>query len=341
MQLRLPATLLAIALLAGPLVLPAQERRGFDRSPDLPRTHDPSTLLRAGDTWWYFATGTGIVSRRSIDLLTWTAGPPVFETIPAWIPEFIPEQRGHLWAPDAIRVNDRYLLYYSVSSWGKNTSAIALATNPTLDPDRPDHAWTDEGIVVQSSAADDYNAIDPALLLDRDGRLWMAFGSFWSGIRLVELDPAGGRLLDPDTPPIPLAYTREIEAPALLAHNDWYYLFVNWGLCCRGTNSTYEIRVGRSRHVTGPYLDRDRRDLRHGGGTRFLASEDRFIGPGHAAFFTADGHPRVSFHFYDRDRRGAPTLGIRRLEWDPDDWPVPGRLLFPSFPDDPRLDAPR
>ena len=241
---------------------------------------------------------------------------------PAWVPEFLPGHRGHFWAPDVIEVNGRYRLYYSVSTWGKNTSAIALASSPTLDPADPRLGWQDEGIVLRSSATDRFNAIDPAVVRDRAGRLWLAFGSFWSGIKLVELDVATGRRRSPDAPIHDLASAPQIEAPCIVVQGEFYYLFVNWGLCCRGLQSTYSIRVGRSPLITGPYLDRSGRDLREGGGTLFLESMGRFVGPGHAAVLREGTNAWVSFHFYDGERQGRPALGIRRLLWNREGWPV-------------------
>ena len=157
-----------------------------------PRFHDPSTPVRQGDMWTVFSTGTGILTRYSSDLKTWSSGEPVFKDLPAWHREVVPDHKGHLWAPDVIRLGDRYLLYYSVSGWGKNTSAIGLATSPTLDPNDSAYQWKDEGIVIRSHAKDPYNAIDPQLFADSNGSLWMVFGSFWNGIQLIELDPKTG-----------------------------------------------------------------------------------------------------------------------------------------------------
>jgi arabinan endo-1,5-alpha-L-arabinosidase len=218
----------------------------------------------------------------------------------------------------------RYWLYYSISSWGRNDSAIAVVSNATLDPTDPEFAWKDEGVAIRSLSADNFNAIDPAVLFDAEGRLWMVFGSFWSGIQLVELDRNTGRRLSDDSPIFRVAYSPQIEAPCIVRHRDRYVLFVNWGRCCRGVDSTYEIRVGRSRQITGPYLDRDGVEMQSEGGTLFLSTEGRFIGPGHAAVLTAGTNQWLSYHFYDGARRGAPTLGIRELEWDEAGWPLAG-----------------
>jgi len=286
--------------------------------------HDPSTIVKCKDEYWVFATGRGVSPWHSPDLSHWEPGPAVFPQPPAWITRVVPTQKGFFWAPDVLWQDGRYLLYYAISAFGKRTSAIALATNPTLDPADPAYHWTDRGIVIQTSERDDFNAIDPSIFRDPDGKLWLAFGSFWSGIKLIELDPATGLRLAPDSPIHPLAWHQSIEAACLCRHGDFYYLFVNWGRCCRGVESTYEVRVGRSAKITGPYLDRDGRDLLHDGGSVFLAKDGPFIGPGHVGILTEGGRSWVSVHFYDGTRDGAPTLAIRPLTWSADGWPVAG-----------------
>ena len=193
------------------------------------RFHDPSTVVRCGDEYWLFSTGTGVQSWRSKDLTNWQPGPHVLEKLPDWINDVVPGHKGYFWAPDCLQSHGRYLLYYSVSGWGKNASAIGLASNPTLDPANPAYSWTDDGIVVRSTTQDGFNAIDPSLMLDPAGRLWMAFGSFWGGIKLVELDPVSGKRVRSDAPLYPLAYHKQIEAPCLISHGGAFYLFVDWG----------------------------------------------------------------------------------------------------------------
>jgi arabinan endo-1,5-alpha-L-arabinosidase len=288
-----------------------------------PRIHDPSTIIRCKDEYWFFTTGAGVPSWHSRDLITWKPGPRVFSTFPPWITEVARGQRGYFWAPDVIYTNGEYYLYYAVSRWASRTSAIGLATNPTLDPADPAYHWSDKGIVMQSTMRDNFNAIDPSLMIDTDQRMWMAFGSFWSGIKLVELDPATG-LRKMGAPLHALAAAKEIEAPYLYLHGTRYYLFVNWGLCCKGVKSTYEIRVGRSARVTGPYLDKNGVDLAKGGGTLFLGKEGRFIGPGQTGIFREGGNEWLSYHYYDARNYGQATLGLRKLEWDKDGWPMAG-----------------
>lgn len=285
------------------------------------RVHDPSSIVKCQEEYWFFATGPGVSSWHSRDLVRWERGPRVFERPPAWVTNVVAGHRGYFWAPEVSCHRGRYWVYYSVSRFGVNTSAIGLASNPTLDPAAPSFQWTDHGSVVQSHRADDFNAIDPAVTETPDGKFWLAFGSFWSGIKLVQLDPATGtRLLH--APRHSLARAKAIEAPLLYQHGTYYYLFVNWGTCCRGTNSTYNIRVGRSREITGPYLDRDGKALAQGGGTLLLGSDGAFIGPGHAGLFEQHGRFWFSCHFYDGTDRGASKLALRPLRWGPDGWPV-------------------
>lgn len=290
-------------------------------------TRDPSSIVKCKDEYWVFYTGRGVPSYHSKDLVKWERGPAVFETAPEWIAKEVPANRGmSYWAPDIIKVGDRYLLYYSVSSMGKMTSAIGLATNPTLDPNDPAYHWTDQGVVVQThegQAGDAYNAIDPAIFQDTDGSLWMVFGSYWTGIKLIQLDPKTGKRIAPDSKIYSLAYNESIEASYLCRHDDYYYLFVNWGSCCQGTNSTYNIRIGRSKAVTGPYLDRSGANLAHSGGSVFIAATNSpLFGPGHAGTLKAQGKDWFTSDFEGDVRMdGKATLAIMPLHWKADGWP--------------------
>jgi arabinan endo-1,5-alpha-L-arabinosidase len=289
--------------------------------------HDPSTIIKCGNEYWFFSTGTGITSHHSPDLTNWQLGPRIFNGTPDWATNAVPANNGSFWAPDVIHLGDRYLLYYSISIGGKRTSVIGLATNPTLDPAAANYHWTDHGLVIGTSSKDDFNAIDPSIFHDNDGSLWLSFGSFWSGIKLIQLNPATGLPLGNSGVIYSIAQhivgkDKSIEASCLTRHGDYYYLFADWGLCCRGTDSTYEIRVGRSKTVTGPYLDKFGTDMMHNGGDLFLATEGRFIGPGHAGILSDNGTNWFSFHYYDGDRDGQATLGLRELHWTVDGWPT-------------------
>lgn len=291
--------------------------------------HDPSTIVRCQDRYYVFSTGRGILSKSSRDLIFWESGPPVFATPPSWTSAAVPDFDGTFWAPDVIHLDDRYFLYYSVSSWGGQVSAIGLVTNPTLDPTDPNYRWTDHGPVIQSANSSPYNAIDASVLHDASGKLWLAFGSYWNGIYTIELDPTTGLRIAPGSPLHRLAHNGSIEAACLHQRAGYYYLFVNWGSCCSGVNSTYHVRVGRSRNATGPFLDRTGRDLVNQGGSLFLESTGKYVGPGHVGILSEAGQDRLSYHYYDANAwaanygaYGPARLAIAPLDWSPDDWPV-------------------
>lgn len=298
------------------------------------RIHDPA-IIRVGDTYHLFSTGhlgdkTGIIPWRiSKSLVDWEFLQPVFSELPAWAPKTIEGARG-LWAPDIIHANGEYRLYYSVSTFGKNRSAIGLAITRSLDPSSPDFGWVDRGPVVQSFPSDDFNAIDPNIFIDRDGRHWMSFGSFWGGIKLVELDPATGKRKAENGPIHSIASRpddpRAVEAPFIIERNGFYYLFVSFDFCCRGLKSTYNTVVGRADNVLGPYVDREGKPLMEGGGTVILhADQDpdkRWLGHGHNAILRDNGQDYIVYHAYDATKRGAPALRIQPIAWTEDGWPV-------------------
>lgn len=286
------------------------------------RAHDPSTIVKCKDEYWIFYTGRGVPSYHSKDLVKWEPGPRVITNAPAWAEQSVPEHRGgSFWAPDVIHLGDRYLLYYSISTFGKKVSALGLMSNPTLDPNDPAFHWTDEGEVIRSTSTNDFNTIDPAVSVDADGKLWLSFGSYWSGIKLIQLDPKTGKRIASDSQIYSLAHSDAIEASYIYHRGSYYYLFVNWGQCCKGMDSTYNIRIGRSQQITGPYLDQSGVDLLKGGGTLFLNTREAMIGPGHAGIISEGANNWFSCHFYDGSRGGLPTLAILPLRWGANDWP--------------------
>ena len=287
--------------------------------------HDPSTVVKEGGRFYIFGTGPGIRTKSSPDLIHWTNGESVFDSPPAWTKNFVPTFRGYFWAPDVVRVNGNFFLYSAASTWQKQISAIGVASSPTLDPAATNYFWTDGGAVITSTNGSAFNTIDPSAFLDADGKLWLAFGSYWQGIFLTELNPQTGLRAATNSPVYNLAWNHSIEAACLTRHDHFYYLFVNWGQCCQGTNSTYEVRVGRAEKITGPYRDRDGNDLATGGGSPFLQSRGRFIGPGHIGIVdagTTNGPTRFSYHYYDADTQGRSRLAIGTIDWS-DGWPRP------------------
>jgi arabinan endo-1,5-alpha-L-arabinosidase len=317
------AALLSLCAAQATAASPSTELRGNTS------IHDPSTIVKHKNLYHVFGTGRGIISKASPDRINWTNCPPVFRTPPSWTTSSVPGFRDTFWAPDIIYCGGKFYLYYSVSTWGSQVSAIGLATNPSLDPADTNYAWADQGAVIESRVGSPYNTIDPSVALDAEGRLWMAFGSYWNGIYLVELDPATGKRISSNSPTYRLAYNKSIEAAGLARRGDYYYLFVNWGSCCAGVKSTYNIRVGRSANITGPYLDKNGVDLANNGGTLFMEGTGKYVGPGHASLFIENGADWLCYHYYDASvwssgyrAFGPAKFDIVPLSWTTDGWPA-------------------
>jgi arabinan endo-1,5-alpha-L-arabinosidase len=288
-------------------------------------------IIKEGNSYYLFSTGTGIPIHTSADLVHWSAAGRVFGAIPPWAQAQVPGATS-IWAPDTSYYDGQYHLYYAVSTFGSKRSVIGLATSTTLDPSAPDYGWVDQGEVLASSPRrTDYNAIDPAVAIDDRARVWLAFGSQWSGIKLARLDPATGKPQGRHPRLIALASrprSKPIEAAFVFERDGFYYLFVSFDVCCMGAGSTYKIMVGRSRSITGPYVDRHGRPMTEGGGTLVLGSNTRFHGPGHNSVLAAGDSDDLVYHTYDAQNGGIPTLQIRPLSWTTDGWPVVGAPLF-------------
>jgi arabinan endo-1,5-alpha-L-arabinosidase len=290
--------------------------------------HDP-TLIQAGGKYYLVSTGPGIPIRCSKDMKVWESCGRVFAANPDWVVKAIAGVTD-LWAPEIVFHNGKFNLFYSASTFGSNRSAIGLATNVTLDPQSPDYAWVDQGEVISSQKSDRYNAIDPNLAFDKDGQPWLSFGSFWSGIKMVKVDPVtlkpatGEKLIGLAAKP----GTDAIEGAFVTRRGNFYYLFVSHDFCCKGVASTYNIRVGRSTEISGPYLDRDGKSLTAGGGTLVYKGSERWRGPGHNSIYIEGESYYLVYHAYDAQIGGVPTLRIEALKWDPDGWPQsPSALL--------------
>ncbi len=268
--------------------------------------HDPSTVVLSNGK--YYTYGTGGTALVSDDGWTWRRGTAL-------------PRRGL--APDVIHLGDRYYVYVAANS-GPTKADINLISNKTLDANSPDYKWEEGGVVASSDGIEDSNAIDPGVFLDpTDGRLWLTYGSYFGYIRLVELNPQTGQRLHPEEAPRNIAVNG--EASDMIYHDGWYYLLVTHGSCCRGADSGYNIRVGRSKNVAGPFVDNMGVDMLQGGGKLFVGSAGRVIGPGHFGLLDlGQGVQKFSLHYEaDLDRGGASVLDIRPLQWK-DGWPVAG-----------------
>lgn len=294
--------------------------------------HDP-VIIRQDDTYYVFCTGRGgggiIPIRTSRDMRHWTVSGCIFERLPDWVSREGIGARDS-WAPDISYYNGMYHLYYSVSTFGSQNSAIGLVTNVTLDPNSPDYKWIDHGMVVRSTNEVDWNAIDGNLVIEDKNNVWLCWGSFWGGIKMRRIDPKTGKFSTEDTTLHSLA-SRErarpvngaIEAPFIFKHGNYWYLFVSFDRCCQGERSTYKIMVGRSKEVTGPYVDKDGVMMTEGGGSLVLQAKEnaaKWAGPGHQAVLKEPKGDYLVFHAYSIPNRGRSMLNIATIVWE-DGWP--------------------
>jgi arabinan endo-1,5-alpha-L-arabinosidase len=296
--------------------------------------HDP-VMAKEGDTWYVFSTGPGITFYSSKDMKNWTPEGRVFKGQPAWAKKAAPTFDDHIWAPDVQFHNGKYYLYYSVSGFGKNTSGIGVTVNKTLNPGSPDYKWEDQGMVLQSVPnRDDWNAIDPNVIEDDKGNAWMSFGSFWSGLKIVKLNKEWTGLAEPQEWHSIASRTNgasgagekagvgEIEAPYIFKKDGYYYQFVSFGLCCKKADSTYHVMVGRSKQVTGPYLDKNGVDMMKGGGSPVIAGNKDWKGLGHNSAYTFDGKDYLVLHAYETADNYLQKLKIMEMKFDAAGWPT-------------------
>ena len=277
-----------------------------------PYIHDPSTLAECEGRYYTFGTGAG--GLITDDGWSWHGGA---------------ERPGGGAAPDVMKIGDRYLIIYGATGgglFGGHNGRILTMWNKTLDPKSPDFKYSQPVEVASSDGMEDCDAIDPSMLLDpTTGRLWVTYGTYFGSIRLIELDPATGERVKGN---VEKDIAIDCEASALIWRDGWYYLLGTHGTCCDGVNSTYNIVVGRSRNVEGPYVDNIGRDMLHGGGRMVIAAGQRVCGPGHfGRTVVDDGVELMSCHFEaDFDRSGRSVLGIRPLLWR-NGWPQAGEPI--------------
>lgn len=284
---------------------------------------DPSMIKTANGTYYVFSTSiatpfVGIEMRSSTDRIHFSDAGPAFKTIPAWTNTY-DGGTGDLWAPDISFHNGKYWLYYAASTFGSEVSAIGLATSTTAAPG----SWADQGIVYTSAKGTGYNAIDPCLTIDASGKYWLSFGSGWTGIQLIQIDPATGKQLASNQKRLHIAdrtTSRVLEASYIYHHGNFYYLFSSVDACC-DAGSTYHIIVGRSSSVTGPYSDKGGLAMLQGGGSIIFSTHANVIGPGGQSIMHDTDSDLIDYQYHDANNSGLATVGINLLGWDAQGWP--------------------
>jgi arabinan endo-1,5-alpha-L-arabinosidase len=305
---------------------------------DVSLIHDP-TIIRQGSTYYVLSTDGGQTGNLPIfcstDKINWSRCGQVFNSPPPEVLAVFPSLTS-LWAPDVSYFNGLYHVYYAASGFGGNHSLIGLATSPTMNPTDPNYGWTDQGIVFSSQTTDNFNAIDPNILLDTDStgnvnHVWLTFGSFWNGIEQIEIDPTTGKQSTTNTAMVniatrPAVANDPIEGASLVQHDGYYYLFASFNYCCESnfTQDNYEIVVGRGPSAQGPFVDQSGVPMLQGGGTVLLASSGAYTAPGGEMVYTdpTDGD-LITFHALANNQNGLDYLFVNQLTWT-NDWPVIG-----------------
>ena len=316
--------------------------------------HDPSRVINNHSRQIISVTGKAQEDGYKCGLETWHRSGPnnnwepyecLFINKPKWISKIIPKNDGAFWAPEFI---DKDRMLYSVASnfdeGGPSCTALAIAKKVEKKI-----AWEDSGapitcttgIPIKTSDGEiEIEAIDPAYIFSPDGKAYLITGG--GLIHGTEVNPqtfqplsgkwfsmndrswktlARGPKAEDDEEGIGDGY-EWVEAPYLYYRNGFYYLFVNWGACCRGVDSDYNIRVGRSKKPLGPFFDKQGINMVDGGGSLVLESEGVKRGPGHAGIWTnKKGKYILGFHYYDARRDGISLHNERKIVWK-NDWPM-------------------
>jgi arabinan endo-1,5-alpha-L-arabinosidase len=324
----------------GSVYVPPTMSPTFSLTGDIYPVHDPSLSYENG-TYYVMSTDPGgttsdfLQIRSSTDKINWVSSGYVFATMPAFIQSyFAPTVLTSLWAPDLSYFDGLWHLYYAASDFGTNTSLIALATSPTLNPKDPTYGWTSQGTVISSNSSSAYNTIDPSVLVDTDSsgnltHVWLTYGSYFGGIFQRELDPATGMPLASNMANVQLATrpavpNNPIEGTSLVKHNGYYYLFASFDYCCNSVPSTdnYKIAVGRSSTPQGPFVDMSGTPMLQGGGTILMESGTSWTAPGGATVLVDPvAGSLIAYHALSAYANYQDYLFVDSLTW-PNDWPV-------------------
>lgn len=309
--------------------------------------HDPS-IYKDDDGWYYVystdaevsnAAKMGIQIRKSKDLVGWEFVGWAMEGLPVGLPQEIREvvTPMTLWAPDIVKVDGQYRLYYSASAFGKNTSCISMAVS-----DRPEGPFVHQGIVLKTGAGDPVNAIDPNIITDEaTGKMYMCYGSFWSGIYLLELDPETGMAKEEgfgiNLAARAASVSGAVEGPYIKYNSEtgYYYLFVSYD----SLSSDYNIRVGRSKAITGPYLDYHGKAMTDTSGNPMetgykltngysFPEESGWMALGHNSVLEENGEWFLIHHARVEQDQAWHYLQVRKMLWSQDGWPLASMELY-------------
>jgi arabinan endo-1,5-alpha-L-arabinosidase len=306
--------------------------------------HDPSSVIKCGNTYYVYQTGGG--SKSSPDRKNWTDGASIISGANAvGTQSWWTTHGGEIWAPEVAYMDGVYYCFYSVSVWMGFNSAVGVATNVTLDQSSSSYKWVDKGIVMDSLQAADggpmVNVIDPSTFLDDDGKWYLAFGSYQGGVRLAEISRTTGKPVN--NPAHPIKITGSLGEASFIFHwKNYYYYTVSRGTCCSGMNSTYQIVYGRAASVKGPYTTKTGASFLNNSYTVLLTGDKAADGSvlhagmgGQSFFWDHRGIGAIDTLFMDYHAYTAPSgtsyLNIKPVFADANGWltvdPTQGTII--------------
>ncbi len=276
-------------------------------------------VIKGHDGYYYvYATGPRLKRARSKDMVNWEMIEPAFKTRPQHV-----EGATGIWAPDVEYINGQYVMYYSQNvtmPGGNPNSTIGIATCAT-----PDGSFTDRGILMQAKDVGIPGGCIDAFYFDDNGQKYLFFGSF-KGIYGYKLTDDGLAIDGDVTKPYQIA-GNSYEGGMLYKQGDYYYLFASIGRCCDGKDSTYELVVGRSKNILGPYVNMKGEKMMNNNHKLIMTSSDRFVGPGHCSGIVEDanGDLWLYYHAYDMTANNgdpkARALMLDQVTFGPKGWP--------------------
>lgn len=313
----------------------------FEKRPDrmdpelgLWLTHDPA-IFQDDITGMYYIYGTDAVCQKSSDLIHWSNIGKVVDAPPAESEEWVGTK--NIWAPDIVKVGDEYRLYCSNSSWGVRQSCIFLAV-----ANNPEGPFIPRGCVLKTHDGLPVNAIDANIITDvKNGDMYMVYGSFWGGCHVLKLNNQTG-LADEDGIGVCVACRPEwmsgaIEGPYMIYNPDtqYYYLFVSYG----SLKTDYQVRVGRSKKITGPFVDFNGREMTDRDDEDGSIGLMQFCGyrwndgipymaPGHnSVIHDQNGDWYLVCHIREKNYTASKflepsTMQVRKMYWTQSGWPV-------------------
>ncbi len=285
-------------------------------------------IIKYNGLYYNINMTAGMMVKRSSNLKAWKNCTWVFDGVPSWIRAKLGNSAA-IWAPGFYTVGNKLCIYYCASTLGSQNSLIGL-----VYAESPTGPFTDMGIVIESKAGDPYNCIDPNIFVDDDGKTYLVFGSYWEGIFMRRIDPETGLLDESETKLWHLAKGEGgLEAPYLVKHGDYYYLFVARGIL--GQNESYHLAVGRSKSLFGPYLDKSGNPMREGNSSALTENKSQIEGVAHAQpFLDSDGQWYLIAEAWpdDTDLSNNIYLHISKMVWSEDGWPV--TALSPNIIED-------